>query len=76
MLNRAFQIMVSSQEFFQINRRVRQGCPLSPYIFIICLEFLTNNIANNPDIKGIKIKNIEFKQTLFADDASFFTENN
>ena len=63
-------------EFFQINRGVRQGCPLSPYIFIICLEFLTNNIANNPDIKGIKIKNIEFKQTLFADDASFFTENN
>ena len=67
--------MVSSQSSSKLhcNRGVRKGCPLSPYIFIICI-FLTNNIANNLDIKGIKIKYIEFKQTLFADDASFFTE--
>jgi len=30
--------------------------------------------TNNPEIKGIK--NVEIKQTLFSDDASFFTKNN
>ena len=60
-------------EFFKIDKGVRQGCPLSPYLFIICIELLANEIRKNKDIKGIKINNIELKQTLFADDACFLT---
>jgi len=58
-------------EFFNIKKGVRQGCPLSPSLFIICIEFLANNIRNYQNIKGVKIGNIEIKQTLFADDACF-----
>ena len=42
-----------SSEFFQLNRGVRQGCPLSPYLFILCVEILGNAIRNSDQIKGI-----------------------
>ena len=59
-------------ESFQIKQGVRQGCPLSSSLFIICLELLSNCIDKNDDICGIKIDNVEIKKTFFADDAIFF----
>ena len=60
--------------FFQIGRGCRQGDPLSPYIFIICAEFLANKIRLNKDIKGIKIGNSEHKISQYADDTSIFLD--
>lgn len=60
--------------FFEVKRGVRQGCPLSPYIFIICIELLSHEIANNRNIRGINIGDIEIRRTLFADDATFLTD--
>ena len=57
---------------FQIQKGVRQGCPLSSSLFIICLQVLTNYIKLNEDIKGIKVGDEEIKQSLYADDATFF----
>ena len=58
-------------EFFCIKRGVRQGCPLSPYLFIICIELMSIDIELNTQMKGIQINNVELNQPLCADDASF-----
>ena len=57
---------------FKIFRGVRQGDPLSPYLFIISLEILAINIRLNKDIHGIMVGNEEIKLEIFADDMTAF----
>ena len=61
-------------EFFPIQRGVRQGCPLSPYLFIIGIELLANQIRTKENIKGITLAGSELKITCYADDASFILD--
>ena len=53
---------------FSIRRGVRQGDPLSPYLFILALETLLTAIKQNQDIKGIVVEDKEIKCIAFADD--------
>ena len=51
-----------------------RGDPLSPYIFIICAEFLANKIRKNKNIKRIKVGTSEHKISQYADDTSIFLD--
>ena len=51
---------------------MRQGCLLSPYLFILCAEILAHKISGEENIKGIEILNKEIKLTQFADDTTLF----
>lgn len=57
-----------SSQFFNIGRGVKQGCPLSPYLFILCGEVLSNAINNCSDIEGIDINGFVCKILQYADD--------
>jgi hypothetical protein len=45
----------------------RQGCPLSPFLFNIALEFLHRAVRQEEEIKGIQIGKETVKVSLFAD---------
>ncbi|KAL9979618.1 hypothetical protein ACROYT_G017301 [Oculina patagonica] len=61
--------------YFNVDRGVRQGDPLSPLLFILSLEVLACSIRQNDKIQGIKIEDEVVKISLFADDMTCFLRN-
>ena len=55
-------------EFKEITRGCRQGCCLSPIIFIYVVEILGLSIRQNNKIEGIQIGDSYLKSGQFADD--------
>ena len=60
---------------FNLNRGVRQGCPLSGLLFVLGIELLNLAIQTNSNIKGIKVGDKEIKNTLYADDTTLFVKD-
>ena len=56
--------------FFELERGVLQGCPLSAVLFVIGVEIFANSIRNDKLISGINFKGREYKLSQYADDTS------
>lgn len=65
-------------ESFDIERGVRQGCPLSCLIYVLCAEVLAIEIRRNDNIQGYKYNNFQNEQKLFsfADDMNICKTTN
>ncbi|KAM6545081.1 hypothetical protein CsatB_025817 [Cannabis sativa] len=66
---------------FNPKRGLRQGDPLSPFLFILCSEVLSKLILraeNNGELNGVKVSRIATPIThlFYADDAIFFCKAN
>ncbi|CAA7017787.1 unnamed protein product [Microthlaspi erraticum] len=69
----------SDYGFIQPSRGIRQGDPLSPYLFLFCAETLSQMLVQakvKKEFKGMKITkhSPSISHLLFADDSLFFCE--
>ena len=61
---------------FEVKKGVRQGDPLSPTIFLLCIECLAIMLRQSRQYKGIKLNQQTFKVSLFVDNIAIFLNGN
>jgi hypothetical protein len=62
-------------KLFPLKSGMRQGCPLSPLLLNIVLEFLARTIRQEEGIKGIQIGKETVKISLFAGDMILYLKD-
>ncbi|XP_056842877.1 uncharacterized protein LOC130495492 [Raphanus sativus] len=76
----SFSVQVNGElaGYFQSKRGLRQGCSLSPYLFVICMNVLSRMIDEAAKKGKIgfhpKCKNIDLTHLCFADDLMIFAD--
>ena len=57
---------------FSVTRSVRQGCGLSPLLYVLCIEPLAHSFRMNPRIRGLSLPgcNQTLKVTQYVDDTT------
>ena len=63
---------LSSQ--FKVERGIRQGCPLSCLIWLLCMEPLLNRIRRSEGIRGITVSETPIKVSAYADDLTLILD--
>ena len=61
---------------FKMERGLRQGCPLSPLLFVLAVELLAQKIRQDKNIKGIIINTKSTKIRQYADDTTLLLKDN
>jgi len=61
---------------FNILRGVRQGCPLSPLLYVFIIELLAAQLRANPNIVGFTVGGEKIVSLHYADDATITITQN
>lgn len=72
--NCSIRLQAGTSPRFSLKRGVRQGCPISPYLFLLCSQLLTDSIKLSP-LKGISIADKEIIISQLADDTTLFLKD-
>ena len=77
-LYKNFKIQVQNNgkfsNFFAVNRGIHQGGVCSTAYFVLAVEIMAQDIRQDKEIEGVKIKDTETKLNQFADDTDSFSQ--
>lgn len=73
-INSSVRLAFGMSPRFFVKRGIRQGCPISPLLFLLCSQILCMLIEQH-SFKGINIGSLELKISQLADDTSLFLES-
>ena len=62
-------------DWFQVGKRLCQGCILSPYLFYFYVEYIMQNAGLDEAQAGIKIARRNINNLRYADDTTLMAEN-
>ena len=62
-------------DWFQIGKRLRQGCILSPCLFNLYAEYIMRNAGLNEAQAGIKMPGENINNLRYTDDTTFMAES-
>uniref|UniRef100_A0A8C6MA25 Reverse transcriptase domain-containing protein n=1 Tax=Nothobranchius furzeri TaxID=105023 RepID=A0A8C6MA25_NOTFU len=72
--NSSIKLKFGTSQRFVLSRGIRQGCPISPYLFLIVVQFLFTHISQSP-LRGIKIVGKHLVISQLADDTTLFLKD-
>jgi len=73
--NASIKLQHGTTHRFDIERGIRQGCPISPYLFPLPMQLLAIHIQNS-NLKGISVANRSILISQLADDdTTLFLKN-
>ena len=64
-----------AMDWFQIGKGVRQGCILSPCLFIFYAEYIMQHVRLDETQAGIKIARNDINNIRYADDTTLLAES-
>jgi len=57
------------------NRGIRQGCPLSPYLFLCVMHVLFEIVHDEVNLKRGTVEGLDYNELVYADDTALLTNN-
>lgn len=72
--NSSLKLRNGSSPRFGLCRGIRQGCPVSPYLFLLVAQLLADYIKSGP-LKGITLADKVVTLTQLADDTTLFLKD-
>ncbi len=73
--NSCVKLLSGTTPKFSIHRGIRQGCPVSPFLFLLVTQILYLMVNQNKVFKGIRIHDKEIKISQYADDTTLFLKD-
>lgn len=74
-INSSISLSSGTSQRFNISRGIRQGCPISPFLFILATEMLAILIDKNNSFDKLNVFGRQIGISQLADDTVFFLKN-
>ncbi len=71
-MNSSVSLPFGTTQRFQIDRGIRQGCPLSPLLFILAVDMLSTLVSHDLSVKKLNVFGKTLAISQLADDTTLF----